>query len=196
MNTIARRIGIPCFVFVFTVAVAIDAFPESWGIKIPIRSDVNRALGWLGLQQGDWPLFAPNPLIREGIVVGEILDASGNTAVWTSTDWAKASVWEKFYRFRHLNYDQRVVRNPDASKDLADYLQRSIPEREQAIPTIRWAEDDEPLMSDPIQPPIRRVGLYHHLQRMILTPDEPRPRHADIVWGKNIEFLVRRDYEP
>ena len=95
MNTIARRIGIPCFVFVFTVAVAIDAFPESWGIKIPIRSDVNRALGWLGLQQGDWPLFAPNPLIREGIVVGEILDASGNTAVCQSflipANWKRLS---------------------------------------------------------------------------------------------------------
>jgi hypothetical protein len=196
MKTIARRIGIPCFVLAFAVAAAIDTFPETWGMKIPIRSDVNRALSWLGLQQGDWSLFAPNPIIHEGMVVGEILDASGNTAIWTSTEWAKASIWEKFYRFRHLNYSQRVVRNPGASKDLADYLKRSIPDREKAIPTIRWSEDDEPLMSDSIHPPIRQIVLHHHLKRMIREPDEPRPSHADILWGKNIEFLVRRDYEP
>lgn len=134
--------------------------------------------------------------MHEGIIVGDILDDHGNTAIWSSTDWSKATVWEKFYRFRHLNYTQRVIQNSDSSKDLADYLQRSIPEREKVMPGIRWSDDDDPLISNPIQPPIRQIALYHHLQRIILSQDEPLPRQSEILWGQKSTFLVRREYAP
>jgi len=196
MRTVVRKIAIAVFVFSFAVAIAIDTFPEAWAVRFPIRRHVHHVLTCLGLQQGDWPLFAPNPRISDGLLVGEIQDANGNNGIWTSSDWSKVSAFEKFYRFRHLNYSQRVGRNFDASNDLADYLQRSIPDREGAIPGIRWTEDNEPVISSPIAPPIRQISLYHRLRQFHIAPDEPLPAKSEIVWIQRSTFLVRRDYKP
>lgn len=196
MKMVARRFAIPLFVLMFASAIAIDTYPKNWAYRSPLKETVHGILGALGLQQGDWPLFAPNPRIRTGLIVGEILDGEGNTALWVSTDWAKASVWEKFYRARHLNYLQRVIQNSTASTDLADYLHSAIPHRERVEPGIRWTEDSEPKMSDPLVPPVRQIVLYHHLRRIILAPGEPLPSSSDIIWSQKSTFLVKRDYEP
>jgi hypothetical protein len=194
--SIARRLVIAAGTMLFAAAIAIDTLPESMTLSLPFRSAVHRALGRLGIQQGDWPLFAPNPRIRTGILVAEVFDHAGNNALWTSTDWSRASVWDKFVGARHLNYTQRVMRDNEACIDLVDYLRRSIPDREPVTAGLRWTEDFQPQASLPIDGPLREISLYHHLQRIVLSPGEPLPSQSEIIWTEKSTFLVKRVYEP
>jgi hypothetical protein len=189
-----RIVAIRIFVLVFAVVVAIDTLPDAWTQRFHFRRDLHRCLAYLGLWQGDWPLFAPNPTLRNGWIVAEIRDKDGNQAIWVSTDWSKASVWQKFYGARHLNYHQRVVLRPEASRDLADYLQQAIPKKENAVPAPRWNDQFEPLPPVSFAPPIREVALYHHRQSLNLAVGEPIPEESEIVWSQKSSFLVKREY--
>lgn len=193
-GTNIRVLGIRIFVLMFAVAVAIDTLPDAWTPRSSLRKNLHRCLAYLGLWQGDWPLFAPNPTLRNGWIVAELVDKNGNQAVWVSTDWSKATVWHKFYGARHLNYHQRVVLGPEASRDLADYLQRSIPGRETATASPRWDDDFELLPPTPIVSPIREVSLYHYRQSLNLAVGEPIPEESEIVWSQKNSFLVKREY--
>jgi hypothetical protein len=193
-STSIRIIAIRIFVIIFAAVVAIDTLPDAWTQRFPFRMGLHRCLAYLGLWQGDWPLFAPNPTLRNGWIVAEIRDEAGQQAIWVSTDWSKASIWQKFSGARHLNYHQRVVLTPEASRDLADYLQRSIPDRETAVPSPRWNEAFELLPPSPLEPPVREVALYHHRHSLNLAVGEPIPEESEIVWSQKSTFLVKREY--
>lgn len=181
-------------VIVFATVVAIDALPDRWMANSSIRRNTRSGLGWLGLAQGEWSLFAPNPAMRKGYLVGEVKDHEGNTAVWKSPDWSEESVTNKFLRFRHLNYYQRVVLHPGASIDLADYLHRSIPDRETVQPGVRWTEELTLAPSAPLVPPVGQVILYHHHPLINLAYEEPIPDRSDMVISETDRFLVKQDY--
>jgi hypothetical protein len=192
-SKIANRF-IQAFVLVFAIAVAVDVTPNSWVPHSVIRAKVRGGLGYLGLAQGEWSLFAPNPGMRTGFIVGEVRDGSGNIAAWTSPDWSQQSIAAKFLKFRHLNYYQRVVLVHQASNDLADYLQRSIPTRERVEPGIRLTEDLTIVPSDPIVPPIKQVILHYHHPLINLAYEEPIPKPTELVITETDRFLVKRDY--
>ena len=185
---------IRAFVIVFAIAVGVDVIPDSWVPHSGIRTRLRRGLGYLGLSQGEWSLFAPNPGMRTGFIVGEVRDGAGNIAVWKSPDWSQESIAAKFLKFRHLNYYQRAVLNQKASNDLADYLQRSIPTREKVEPGIRLTDDLTIVPSDPIVPPIKQVILHHHHPLINLAYEEPIPKPTELVTTETVRYLVKRDY--
>lgn len=185
---------IQAFVLVFAVAVAVDVTPDSWVPHSVIRAKVRYGLSYLGLAQGEWSLFAPNPGMRTGFIVGEVRDGSGNIALWTSPDWSKEGIVAKFLSFRHLNYYQRAVLSEEASNDLADYLQRAIPTREKVEPGIRLTDDLTLVPSAPIIPPIKHIILHHHHPLINLAYEEPIPKPTELVITETDRFLVKRDY--
>lgn len=185
---------IRAFVIVFAIAVAADVIPDSWVPHSGIRTNVRLGLGYLGLAQGEWSLFAPNPGMRTGFIVGEVRDDAGNIAVWKSPDWSQESTAAKFLKFRHLNYYQRAVLNQEASNDLADYLQRSIPTREKVERGIRLTDDLTIVPSNPIVPPIKQVILHHHHPLINLAYEEPIPKPTELVTTETVRYLVKRDY--
>jgi len=185
---------IRAFVIVFAIAVGVDIIPDSWVSHSVIRTHARRGLGYLGLAQGEWSLFAPNPGMRTGFIVGEVRDGAGNIAVWKSPDWSQESIATKFLKFRHLNYYQRTVLNREASNDLADYLQRSIPTREKVEPGIRLTDELTIVPSDPIVPPIKQVILHHHHPLINLAYEEPIPKPTELVTTETDRYLVKRDY--
>jgi hypothetical protein len=182
------------FVIMFAIAVAVDVIPDSWIPHSVIRANVRCGLGYLGLAQGEWSLFAPNPGMRTGFIVGDVRDGVGNIAVWKSPDWSQECIAAKFLKFRHLNYYQRAVLNQEASNDLADYLQRSIPTREKVEPGIRLTEDLTIVPSDPIVLPIRQIILHHHHPLINLAYEEPIPKPTNLVTTETDRYLVKRDY--
>jgi hypothetical protein len=49
-------------------------------------------------------------------------------ASWRSPDWSQMSGWQKFWRFRHMNYYGNVLKDGQqaAWHGLADYLARTV----------------------------------------------------------------------
>jgi hypothetical protein len=191
-----KVVAIRIFVAVCAVAIAIETLPSSWLAIRPAKNWLNMKLGYLGLSQGDWPLFAPNPVLKNGMISAEVSDSKHQQAMWNSPDWARSSSWQKFYRFRHMNYFQRVGKNRLALSDLADYLHLAIPGREPARPSVRWSESNEILPPAQLVPPILFVKLYQHRQSMVLIDKAPLPKQSDTTWSNQSSFLLRREYSP
>ncbi len=195
-RTPAGVMAIRGFVFVFAVSVVVDTLPNSWIAMSPLKKWFNTNLGYMGLSQGDWPLFAPNPILKNGFIVAEVVDSENQQATWNSPDWARSSAWQKFYRFRHMNYFQRVGLNRYVCSDLADYLHRAIPSRVHATPHIRWSESNEILPPAELVLPIVKIRLYQFQQRMILTEETPLPKKSETTWSNRNRFLFQREYLP
>ncbi|MEI8212034.1 MAG: hypothetical protein WCI02_07785 [Planctomycetota bacterium] len=193
-----HAMAIRLFVIGAMLCIAIDATPrvfKSQSLR-SIKVRVNTTLRYLGLSQGDWPLFAPNPSVDNPRIVAEVLDGENQKGTWSSPEWSRSSIWEKFYRFRHMNYYQRVGRNVQASSDLADYLHRSIPDRETIIPSIRFDADYELLPPAEFVPPIRAIKVYEYKRRLLLNDGEPLPNQAETNWTNHSQLAAQRKYHP
>ena len=196
-----KRAAIRWFVAIVGVCIAMDTIPRERFPASEMQDWLHRQLDRLGLSQGSGPLFAPNPALNNGILVAEVTDRKGDSATWSSIDWAQADPWVKFVRFRHMNYLQRLPRNAIAAGDFAEYLLRAIPEREKVIASVRWSEDNEMLPPVELDAPLREVRLYHYRDSMVLGEgvagvDAPLPPQCQTVWSTQIGFLARRPREP
>jgi len=196
MQSALRVLAIRGLVLTFLVAIAIDTLPSTWFPNSPFKKKFNTVLRYLGVWQGDWRLFAPNPRLKNTWIEAEVNDRLQHESVWRSPAWEQASVWYKFYGARHLNYYQRVGRQPLACEDFADYLRHSIPQRERVTPKIRWSEEGEILPPADLAPPIVRIRLYEYRQRVMLREGEPLPKQSETNWTQQSNFLVQREYAP
>ena len=69
-----KRAAIRWFVAIVGVCIAMDTIPRE-RFPVPGFQDwLHRQLDRLGLSQGSWPLFAPNPVLNNGLVVAEVTD--------------------------------------------------------------------------------------------------------------------------
>ncbi len=126
-----RRFFIRCFLLLALIVIAIDTAP-GWKFVKPLQQYLRPTLSYAGLWQGDWPLFAPNPTINNCWLSAEFyfqgvpkLASNGKPQSWNSPVWSSTNSWKKFYRFRHINYFNRVVyRGNNVVNDLADYVAR------------------------------------------------------------------------
>lgn len=189
-----QRFAIRLGVTMTAILIAIDTMPTNISFMQPLKNVVFPILGSIGLAQGDWPLFAPNPVLKNGSIVAEVCDRSGQQGTWSSPDWARTTPWEKFYRFRHMNYYQRVGLNHYAAMDLADYLHRAIPTKEHAVPAMRWSESNDLIPGVALTPPIIDIKLYQYQQRMVLSKNNPMPSQSETIWSNQNRFLLRREY--
>jgi len=178
------------------VFIAIDTLPTAYAPFVPFKFEVNNRLRCFGLSQGDWPLFAPNPEITNGVVIAELVDHKKNTHSWSSIDWSQASIWEKFYRFRHMNYLQRVGHNLVAYEDLADYTKRKLPEQRDLANNSVWFPVVQFIETSPLEPPIVESKLFRFEQRMVMPEDNTLPKQADTIWSTYSKFLTKREYIP
>lgn len=191
-----RRFAVRWLALLGIIVIAIDTLPDVWTKDFRLRGWLNTALGYAGLAQGDWPLFAPNPSLNNETIVAEVRDRMGQDATWRSPDWSQTTAWEKFYRFRHMSYYQRVGDAHYAAIDFADYLHRTIPGQEVAKPMIRWSETNEILPPAELVAPMVSVKLYEYRQRMVLSEENPMPNQSETMWSQQSKFLVAREYQP
>lgn len=150
----------------------------------------------IGLWQGEWTLFAPNPFLDNGWMSADLRDQNGNRYVWNSPHWVEKGIVEKFTKFRHLNYYNRIysINNRIAADDLADNLARRPFDLQPGF------NDPLKLFGEPPPPaepgPIVEVKLFHVSKTMSLAPDSPLPRKDDILWILRTEYLTTRNVEP
>lgn len=174
-------------------AILIDTIPSFVTVVDPIQKPLNHALSFCGLAQGDWPLFAPNPVLNNGTVVAEVIDNHDQFFRWSSPEWSKKEVTEKFLRFREMNYFQRLPRYTIACEDFTDYLFRAIPDKEPIAPTLPFELDERSVDIIQLRRPIKQITLYHADAEMVLTEEEPLPRFEETTWSYPLRFLVRRE---
>jgi len=182
--------------FFLIAGIFIETIPSFLVMDGRLRSAASKLHQILGISKGDWPLFAPNPVLNNGMVVAEVEDSQDRLFVWSSRNWAESSVWEKFHRFRHMNYHQRVVNNIDACNDLADYLFHAIPSKEQITPSMQFDSSGALTENKAPRLPIKRIRLYKHRNEISIPENAPFPSPEEIMWLLQSTFLCQREPKP
>ncbi len=193
-----RRTCIRCFVALALIVISIDTAP-GWSFIKPLQEYLRPALNLTGLWQGDWPLFAPNPVINNTWISAEfypvgdpspMLASDGRPLSWNSPIWLEFNSWNKFYRFRHINYFNRAAYRGDAAiEDLADYVVRTElgPEFHSldAMPIEKdGAEDASPI----------ELRLFMNRMQIVLPDDGSLPSPEETTWMSVSSNLVMRKY--
>jgi len=162
--------------FVIVIAVmSLDVTPPSCpGMSRPKRW-LSAFLNRVGLWQGQWVMFSPNPVLNNAYLTAEIDDKDGNRTYWDSPDWKHVSNWEKFYRFRDMNYYNRIYlpQNLLATNDFADYLARTSSKS-----------------------PVARLKLVRTPMTMVVPETGTLPKRDDTIWISSSNFLTERRYDP
>ncbi len=125
-----RRWLIRGFVILLVTAWGIAMTPHALLPSERMATFVMAALQPLGLSTGPWGMFAPAPRVNNCWLTATVENTRQASSEWAATDWQEASTAEKFYRFRHLNFDKALTlpRNAAAAEDFAHYLRRTLPE--------------------------------------------------------------------
>ncbi len=168
------------FAFVFIGAIVLDTLPGSWSCLQRPKFYVSQVLKPIGLAQGEWTLFSPNPDVDNGWFSAEIVDYQDVKTQWMSPIWSEWTIWEKFYQFRHINFYNRLATTKymQAWDDFADYLGRQYRERHAQVQ-------------------LKQVSLYRNSMRMLPLPDDGTlPPAEDLAWMTSNEFLTKRTSAP
>ena len=106
-------------------------------------------------------LFAPDPELHAWWFEAEIDDGSGTLRHWVSPQWPLASNLEKFYRFRELNYYDRLgqTANEAALADFANWVrqQQVAPEKVKAITVYKI---EKVMLSNPAEFPTEDETMW------------------------------------
>lgn len=101
-----RLIAINTFIACLVAALIVDALPQSpLGLQIAIRPLLLR----LGIYQGPWSLFAPDPDRRNLRLRAEITYRDDQEAKWVMPDWRQATPWEMFLGHRRRAWWRHIV---------------------------------------------------------------------------------------
>jgi hypothetical protein len=192
-----RRIAVRWFMLVITAFIAVDAGPGAFPVVARAKQVVSPILTRIGLWQGEWTLFAPNPAINNAWVSAEIRDPNGELETWNSTYWAGTSGWERFRGFRYINYSNRLPTQDQAvADDYADYLARQL-----ISPTaqpLNLSPDASSNASPPTQTPAEawKLSLFRSQLNLSLPEDGSLPPRDEVLWISTSKNLAIREYLP
>jgi hypothetical protein len=163
-------------IFCVTVAVIfLDVIPPTWSWFSQPKLWLSEVLNRVGLWQGQWSMFAPDPILNNASLSAGFEDRDGNTTSWESPDWKHVSTLEKFYRFRYLNFYNRIYldQNARALKDFCDYLARNESES-----------------------PVVLIRIFRNSMTMLAPDEGVMPNRNDAIWVSRNDFLTERRYDP
>jgi hypothetical protein len=113
----------------FMAVALLDGFPALRESHKRAIHHLRPVLNNLGLYQGDWQLFAPDPDQINTWVEARVVRSDGSTWTWTTPDWLRRSQLEKLMEGRHqkladaFRLDIRQALRPH----LCDYVARLTP---------------------------------------------------------------------
>jgi hypothetical protein len=86
--------------------VVIDTFPQSpTGLRLAMTPLIVR----LGLNQGEWNLFAPDPDRVNTRLLVEITYRDGERRTWHEPAWPRMSPWDKWLKHRHMEWSESIA---------------------------------------------------------------------------------------
>ena len=101
------------------VLIALDAMPFSPEL---LREKVSPLLNAIGLKQGPWNMFGPNPDSVNERLSAEVQYADGTIAHWTSPDWRSEASLGRFSQSRRLEFLDNLTRFTPRPVTVDDYL--------------------------------------------------------------------------
>jgi hypothetical protein len=118
------RFAVNAFIAVALAVMAIDMLPQS---PDALHMALNPWLVRIGLNQGMWNLFAPDPDRVNTRLRAEITYRDGEKREWRGPDWAKFSGWEKWVGHRRFEWYDHIVlqNNAGALESWCRYLART-----------------------------------------------------------------------
>lgn len=106
-----RRYILNACIALVVAVIAIDTLPQSPGA---IRRGLTPVLTRLGVNQGYWDLFAPEPDRANTRIKAVITYRDGEKRIWHGPDWSKVSIWEKWAGHRRIEWFDHVVMQSSA----------------------------------------------------------------------------------
>jgi len=109
MWTRLRLYAVNTFIAAFLLIVFVDMLPQS---PLALRLAIVPVVTRLGIQQGQWTLFAPDPDRVNTRLKAEITYRDGERREWVGPDWRHVSATEKWvgHRWREW-YDHMAGQN-------------------------------------------------------------------------------------
>ncbi len=168
------RTVIRSFAIIVILVMVLDTLPNSWSFLSLPKRGLSFVLNRVGLWQGEWSMFAPDPVINNGWLTAELTTKDGRSIQWDSPHWSKSGIVDKFVRFRHINYYNRLplLWNLKATDDFMDYLARQSGQE------------------------IARVKLYRNHMRLQMPEDGSLPVREEAEWQFLSELWVQREITP
>ncbi len=137
LPTGSRPRAVKWFVAIVTSVMAFDVYPPEYFAWPDLKQKFNQSLSFVGLEQSQWRLFAPDPGLHAWWFEAEIDNGNEPPSRWVSPQWPKETNWSKFYRFRELNYYDRLGQTPNeaALEDFTQWIQQQqvAPEKVRSI---------------------------------------------------------------
>jgi hypothetical protein len=164
------------FFLLATLVMVCDAWPRDWCPWLGAKDRLSVGLSRCGLWQGEWAMFAPNPVLNNAWVVAELEHSDGTKSEWSSPNWSEIGAVGKFRNFRQMNYFSRIHldRNRKALPDLIDWIVRAQKSAQ----------------------PIQHVKLFRNEVQLILSDDEELPLREDATWIFSSQFLTEKALQP
>lgn len=101
-----RRVLLNVFLAAIVLIVAIDTLPQS---PPAVQRALTPLLARLGIEQGPWGLFAPDPDRMNTRLSAEITYRDGKQFTWLGPDWSKATAWDKWAGHRHFEWNDHIA---------------------------------------------------------------------------------------
>ncbi len=171
------RVGVRVFFLALVAVLFVDVFP--WG-KLSSRAPISWVFKFVnaaGIWQGQWQMFAPKPVVSNYWLTAQIVDSQGHSTDWTSPYWPTIGTSEKFYKFRYMNYYNRISTpvHRHCTPDFARFLAR------EAAASNGGTLDDY------------FVKLYVNRLDMVDPVDGGFPPPEEIIWIAFSDLAARSD---
>lgn len=117
------------FIFALLFVLLIDGLPTTHKGHERVKTFLDPVVDGLGLWQGNWKLFAPDPDHMNTWVEARVTYGDGSQWSWTTPDWQKRNLWEKFIQGRHPKFSDafRLDKRKGIWPYIVDYVVRIAP---------------------------------------------------------------------
>ncbi len=139
------------FIAALLSLLLIDGLPCTHEGHRRVKNFLDPVVDSLGLWQGNWKLFAPDPDHMNTWVEAKVTLSDGSVFRWTTPDWQKRSLFEKFIQGRHPKFwdafrlDKRKAIWPYVTAYAASLAPRPSPDvKPQKVELIRHWWDVPP----------------------------------------------------
>jgi hypothetical protein len=100
-----RFYAVNALIAVIVAMVLLDTMPAT---PKAVRAKLTPVVQCLGIHQGEWNLFAPDPDKVNTKFHAEITYRDGERREWEGPDWGQVSAWNKWVGHRHVEWCDHV----------------------------------------------------------------------------------------
>ncbi len=164
MSPLPPRYLLNAFIALIVAVIALDTLPQSPGA---LRRNLTPILARLGINQGYWNLFAPDPDRANTRLKAEITYRDGEKRTWHGPHWSTVSIWEKWAGHRRFEWYDHIALQSGAPaweswcRHLARTTRPDLPDADRGAEVqVFYSEAITPPAEDKPWPSIRQQPVF------------------------------------